>query len=481
MELFNMTAFELAHSIKSRQISAVEVIQKYLNVIKMKEPCFNAFITLNEENALKSASLIDKRITNNENVGVLAGVPISIKDNICTEGLRTTCASKMLKEYIPTYNATVIDRLLREDCIIIGKTNMDEFGMGNTSESSYFGAVRNPYNADYVSGGSSGGSCASVALGECMLSIGSDTGGSVRLPSSYCGVVGLKPTYGMVSRYGLIAYGSSLEQIGPIGKNVTDCVNVLSIIAGKDEKDSTTIGREKYDFSRALTTDVKGMKIGVPKEYFSKGIDGEVEKAIRNALDILEKQGAIVEEISLGYAEYAVAAYYVIACAEASSNLSRYDGVKYGYRCEEYKSLEEMYKNTRSEGFGREVKKRIALGTFVLSSGFYDEYYLRALKIKNLIKGEFDKVYNDYDVIISPVSPTVAPKIDSCKSEHMDMYLRDVYTVSANLAGLPAISVPIGKSESGLPIGIQVMGNCFREDNVIRIAYTLEQEGGLYE
>ena len=407
--------------------------------------------------------------------GPLAGVPVAIKDNMCTKDMLTTCSSKILGNFKPTFTAEAVRNLEKAGAVIIGKTNMDEFAMGSTTETSYYGETKNPWNLKHVPGGSSGGSCAAVAAEECPYALGSDTGGSIRQPSSFCGVVGIKPTYGTVSRYGLIAYGSSLDQIGPIARDVTDCATILEAIASHDPKDSTSIAREKYDFTSALVEDVKGMKIGIPKDYFGEGLEPEVKEKILDAVKVLEEKGAIVEEFDLNLVQYAIPAYYVIASAEASSNLSRFDGVKYGYRTEEYEGLHNMYKKTRSEGFGPEVKRRIMLGSFVLSSGYYDAYYLKALRTKALIKQEFDKAFSKYDVIIAPAAPTTAPELGKSLSDPLKMYLGDIYTISVNLAGLPGISLPVGTDSKGLPIGMQIIGDCFEENKIIRAAYTLEQ------
>ena len=382
----------------------------------------------------------------------------------------------ILENYIPTYTATAIENLINAGCVVIGKTNMDEFAMGSTTETSYFGVTKNPHNPEHVPGGSSGGSAAAVASNECYFALGSDTGGSIRQPSAFCGITGMKPTYGTVSRYGLIAYGSSLDQIGPMTKNVTDCAAVLDTIASYDKKDSTSIKRDDYDFSSALVSDVKGLRIGLPKDYFGEGLDGEVKAAIFKAAKTLEGMGAIVEEFDLGLVKYAIPAYYVIASAEASSNLERFDGVKYGYRTKEYDGLHNMYKKTRSEGFGPEVKRRIMLGSFVLSSGYYDAYYLKALKTKALIKKEFDKAFEKYDIILAPAAPTTAPLLGSSLRDPMKMYLSDIYTISANLAGIPGLSIPCGKDKNGLPIGMQLLGGCFKEKTLLRAGFAYETE-----
>ena len=400
---------------------------------------------------------------------------MAIKDNICTKGYTTTCSSKILENFVPTYSAQAVENLIKEGVVFLGKTNMDEFAMGSTTETSAYGVTKNPWNTGHVPGGSSGGSCAAVAAEECSYALGSDTGGSIRQPSSFCGVTGIKPTYGTVSRYGLIAYGSSLDQIGPIAKDVTDCATILEAIASHDVKDSTSVQREDYDFTTALVDDVRGMKIGIPRDYFGDGLDPEVKAAVLGAAKKLEEKGAIVEEFDLSLVEYAIPAYYVIACAEASSNLARFDGVKYGYRTEQYDGLHNMYKKPRSEGFGAEAKRRIMLGSFVLSSGYYDAYYLKALRTKALIKQAFDKAFEKYDVILGPAAPTTAPKLGASLSDPLKMYLGDIYTISVNLAGLPGITLPCGTDQSGLPIGLQLIGDCFAEKKIIRAAYTYEQ------
>ena len=432
-------------------------------------------MTLDKEGAYKQADAVQEKIDKGELTGALAGVPVAIKDNMCTKGLLTTCSSKILENYIPTYTASAVQNLTDAGCVIIGKTNMDEFAMGSTTETSYFGVTRNPHNPDHVPGGSSGGSAAAVALNECFFALGSDTGGSIRQPSAFCGITGMKPTYGTVSRYGLIAYGSSLDQIGPMTKNVTDCAAVLETIASYDKKDSTSMKREEYDFTSALVRDVKGLRIGLPKDYFGEGLDSEVKAAIFKAAETFRRMGAIVEEFDLGLVQYAIPAYYIIASAEASSNLERFDGVKYGYRTKEYGDLHSMYKKTRSEGFGSEVKRRIMLGSFVLSSGYYDAYYLKALKTKALIKQEFDKAFEKYDIILAPAAPTTAPLLGSSLQDPIKMYLSDIYTISANLAGIPGLSIPCGKDNKGLPIGMQLLGGCFQEKTLLRAGFAYEK------
>ena len=475
MEIQKLTAVSLGKKIKEKEISVREALDAVFAQIDQTEDRYHAYVTLDKEGAYKQADAVQEKIDKGELTGALAGVPVAIKDNMCTKGVLTTCSSKILENYIPTYTASAVQNLTDAGCVIIGKTNMDEFAMGSTTETSAYGETKNPWNLEHVPGGSSGGSCAAVAAEECFYALGSDTGGSIRQPSSFCGVTGIKPTYGTVSRYGLIAYGSSLDQIGPVAKDVTDCAAILEIIASHDEKDSTSVKRDDLDFTSALVDDVKGMKIGIPKDYLGEGLDSEVKDAILNAAKVLEEKGAIVEEFDLSLVEYAIPAYYVIACAEASSNLARFDGVKYGYRTEEYDGLHNMYKKSRSEGFGAEVKRRIMLGSFVLSSGYYDAYYLKALRTKALIKKAFDEAFAKYDVILGPAAPTTAPKLGESLSDPLKMYLGDIYTISVNLAGLPGITVPCGTDSKGLPIGLQLIGDCFKEKNIIRAAYSFEQ------
>ena len=475
MNLLRYTAVELGKKIQAGEVSVLEATQAVLDAIKAKEAAVNSFVTVDEEGALKRAAEVQKLIDEGKLAGPLAGVPVAIKDNMCTEGLLTTCSSKILYNYIPTYSAEAVKRLEAAGAVIVGKTNMDEFAMGSTTETSAYGVTKNPWNTEHVPGGSSGGSCAAVAAEEVPYALGSDTGGSIRQPSSFCGVTGIKPTYGSVSRYGLIAYGSSLDQIGPIAKDVTDCATILETITSYDTKDSTSVKREDSDYTSALVDDVKGMRIGIPRDYFGEGLDPEVREAVLAAAETLKEKGAIVEEFDLGLVEYAIPAYYVIACAEASSNLARFDGVKYGYRTREYEGLHNMYKKSRSEGFGAEVKRRIMLGSFVLSSGYYDAYYLKALRVKALIKKAFDNAFSKYDVILGPAAPTTAPKLGQSLDNPIQMYLGDIYTISVNLAGLPGISLPCGMDKNGLPIGLQLIGDCFKEKNIIRAAYSFEQ------
>ncbi len=475
MSLMSLTAVELGRKIKEKEVTVEEAVTAALDAIEKREAQVHSFVTVDREGALKRAKEVQAKIDAGELTGPLAGVPVAIKDNMCTKGLLTTCSSKILYNFVPTYTAEAVLNLEKAGAVILGKTNMDEFAMGSTTETSAYGVTKNPWNTGHVPGGSSGGSCAAVAAEECSYALGSDTGGSIRQPSSFCGVTGIKPTYGTVSRYGLIAYGSSLDQIGPIAKDVTDCATILEAIASHDVKDSTSVQREDYDFTSALVDDVRGMKIGIPRDYFGDGLDPEVKVAVLGAAKKLEEKGAIVEEFDLSLVEYAIPAYYVIACAEASSNLARFDGVKYGYRTEQYDGLHNMYKKTRSEGFGAEAKRRIMLGSFVLSSGYYDAYYLKALRTKALIKQAFDKAFEKYDVILGPAAPTTAPKLGASLSDPLKMYLGDIYTISVNLAGLPGITLPCGTDQSGLPIGLQLIGDCFEEKKIIRAAYTYEQ------
>ena len=477
MDIMSLTAVETGKKIKDGEISVREVVNAAFARIDKVESDVHSYVTTDRERALKRADEVQRMINTGVLTGPLAGVPVAIKDNMCTEGLRTTCSSRILENFQPTFTAEAVKNLEKAGAVIIGKTNMDEFAMGSTTETSYYGETKNPWNLNHVPGGSSGGSCAAVAAEECAYALGSDTGGSIRQPSSFCGVVGIKPTYGTVSRYGLIAYGSSLDQIGPIAKDVADCATILETIASYDPKDSTSVKRETYDFTSALVEDVKGLRIGIPNDYFGEGLDAEVKAQIFKAIKVLEEKGAVVERFDLSLVKYAIPAYYVIASAEASSNLSRFDGVKYGYRTTGYTDLHNMYKKTRSEGFGAEVKRRIMLGSFVLSSGYYDAYYLKALRTKALIKEAFDKAFAKYDVIVAPAAPTTAPELGKSLNDPIQMYLGDIYTIAVNLAGLPGISIPVGTDAKGLPIGMQIIGNCFDENTIIRAAYTFEKTG----
>lgn len=474
MDILDLTALELGKKIQAGEVTAMEAARAALKQIRAWEASIHAYVTVDEEGALKRAAAVQAKIEDGALTGPLAGVPMAVKDNMCTKGLRTTCCSNILRNFIPTYTAQAVSNLEQAGAVILGKTNMDEFAMGSTTETSAFGVTRNPWNTEHVPGGSSGGSCAAVAAGECFYALGSDTGGSIRQPSSFCGVAGIKPTYGTVSRYGLIAYGSSLDQIGPVAKDVADCAAILEVLASHDTKDSTSLERKDCDFTAALKEDVKGMRIGIPEPYLGQGLDREVKDAVLRAADVLKEKGAVVETFDLQLVDYAIPAYYVIASAEASSNLSRFDGVKYGYRTPEYEGLHSMYKKSRSEGFGPEVKRRIMLGSFVLSSGYYDAYYLKALRTKALIKKEFDQAFSNYDVILAPASPGTAPRLGESLKDPLKMYLGDIYTISVNLAGLPGITVPCGMDSKGLPIGLQLIGDCFKEKNIIRAAYAYE-------
>lgn len=480
MNILDMTAVSLGAAIKNKEVTVLEATEAVLAQIEAKESAYHCYVTVDREGALAAAERIQKKIDAGELTGPLAGVPVAIKDNMCTEGMLTTCSSKILGNFVPTFSSEAVLSLQKAGAVILGKTNMDEFAMGSTTETSAFGVTKNPRNPEHVPGGSSGGSAAAVAAQECFYALGSDTGGSIRQPASYCGVVGLKPTYGTVSRYGLIAYGSSLDQIGPLCKDVTDCATIMEIIATHDPKDSTSVQRDDTDFTGALVDDVKGMKIGIPRDYFGEGLDPEVKEAVLAAAKVLEAKGAIVEEFDLSLVEYAIPTYYTIAAAEASSNLERFDGIKYGYRTEEYEGLHNMYKKSRSEGFGPEVKRRIMLGSFVLSSGYYDAYYLKALRVKALIKKAFDEAFAKYDVILGPVAPTTAPKLGASLSDPIKMYLSDIYTISVNLAGLPGLSIPCGMDSKGLPIGLQMIGDCFNEKKLIRAAFAYEQARGAF-
>ena len=480
MKILELSATELAKKIKAGESTSEEAAKASLAQIAKEDQKIRAYLTMDEEKVLARAREVDAGIRAGKYTGPLTGVPIAVKDNICTKGMKTTCASKILENFVPFYDATAVTRITDAGMVILGKTNMDEFAMGSTTETSAYGVTKNPWNTEHVPGGSSGGSCAAVAAGEVPIALGSDTGGSLRQPSSYCGVTGMKPTYGTVSRYGLIAYGSSLDQIGPVAKDVTDCAALLQTVASYDAKDATSMKRDDYDFMSALKEDVSDLKIGIPSSYFGEGLDPQVKESILKAADVLKARGAEVEYFDLDLIDYAIPAYYVIASAEASSNLERFDGVKYGFRAKEYEGLHDMYKKSRSEGFGPEVKRRIMLGSFVLSSGYYDAYYLKALRTKALIKQEFDRAFEKYDMILSPAAPSTAPRLGESLSDPLQMYLGDIYTVSVNLAGLPGITVPCGMDDKGLPIGMQLIGNCFSEKKLFRAAYTYEQARGAF-
>ncbi len=475
MELTRLTVHELCDKLQNKDITIEDITKSYVERIKEKEPEVESFVTVCEEQALEQAKMIQEKVEKGEMTSPLAGIPIGIKDNMCTKGVKTTCSSKMLENFIAPYNATVVDKLEAEGMINLGKLNMDEFAMGASTEYSYFKKTKNPWNLNTVPGGSSGGSAAAVAADLVPWALGSDTGGSIRQPAAFCGVVGLKPTYGLVSRYGLVAFASSLDQIGPITKDVQDAAMLLNILAGHDEKDTTSQEREKEDYTKALVKDVSKMKIGVPKEFFGEGLHPEVRAKLEETIQTYKDLGAEVEEFSLDIATYSLATYYIIACAEASSNLGRFDGIRYGYRTQNYSSLKDIYKNSRSEGFGEEVKRRIILGTYVLSSGYYDAYYKKAQQVRTLVRNEFAKAFAKYDVILTPTSPTVAFEIGTRSNNPLEMYLADICTVSVNIAGLPGISIPCGVDSNNMPIGVQLIGNYFEESKLLQAAYTLEQ------
>ena len=470
-----MTVHELHELLKTKKISSAELTRSVFQRIEAVEHDVHAYITLTRDGALQQAAAADSQIKQGA-IASLTGIPVAIKDILCTAGIATTCGSKILENFMPTYDATVIKKLKEQQAVFVGKTNMDEFAMGSSTETSYFGPTRNPWSLDRVPGGSSGGSAAAVAADECIAALGTDTGGSIRQPAACCGVVGMKPTYGRVSRFGLVAFASSLDQIGPFTKDITDAALILNHICGYDSLDSTSVNRDVPDYTRALVNDVSGMTLGVPKEYFATaGIDPEVEKAVWSALRELERQGATIKEISLPHTEYAVAAYYLIAPAEASSNLARYDGVKYGYRPMEETGLREMYELTRSEGFGAEVKRRIMLGTYALSAGYYDAYYKKASQVRTLIRRDFEQAFAACDLIVTPTAPTPPFKLGEKMQDPLQMYLSDIFTIPANLAGLPGISMPCGLSSQGLSIGLQIIGNVFAEETMLRCAYCFEQ------
>ncbi len=476
MSIMSLTAVELGKKIKSGEIGVAEAARAALEETQRREGQINSYVTvLDDKTILARAEEVQKQIDSGELDSPLAGVPTAIKDNMCTKGILTTCSSKILENFVPSYSAEAVQNLEKAGAVIIGKTNMDEFAMGSTTETSAYGITRNPHNTDHVPGGSSGGSCAAVAAWECSYALGSDTGGSIRQPAGHCGVVGMKPTYGRVSRYGLIAYSSSLDQVGPLTKNVEDCAAVLEAIAAHDPRDSTSVRREDNRFTDALGEDTAGLRIGIPRDYLGEGLDEEVKAAVLRAAEMLGDRGAVLEEFDLGLVQYAIPAYYTIASAEVSSNLERFDGIKYGHRAQGDRGLHDMYKKTRSQGFGPEVKRRIMLGAFVLSSGYYDAYYLKALKVKALIKKAFDRAFDRYDLLLGPVAPTTAPKLGESLSDPMKMYLGDIYTVSANLAGLPAVCLPCGSGAGGLPIGLQLVGDCFQEKKLLTAAYACEQ------
>ncbi|MDP4095113.1 MAG: Asp-tRNA(Asn)/Glu-tRNA(Gln) amidotransferase subunit GatA [Bacillota bacterium] len=475
MKLNELTAHELGALLRDKKVSAVEITKSVLDRIDSVENKIDSYLTVCGEQALKKAEGVQVRLDKGDVKSPLAGIPMAIKDNMCTEGIKTTCASKMLHNFIPPYNATAVSKLYDSDTILLGKLNMDEFAMGGSTENSHFKQTKNPWDIERVPGGSSGGSAASVASDETIFALGSDTGGSIRQPASFCGIVGMKPTYGTVSRFGLVAFASSLDQIGPLTKDVTDCALVLNAITGYDPMDTTSSNVDYPDYTKALVNDIKGMKIGIPSEYIGEGINPEVREIILKAVDTLKALGAQCEEFSLPVTEYAIPAYYLIACAEASSNLARYDGIKYGYRAEKYNDLLDLYRQTRSEGFGAEVKRRIMLGTYALSSGYYDAYYKKALQVRTLIKNGFDKAFEKYDLIVGPTAPTTAYRIGEKANNPLEMYLGDIYTVSVNIAGLPGLVIPCGFDSGNLPVGLQFIGKAFDESTLLRVGYTFEQ------
>ena len=474
MNLYEKTAYELSEMLKNREISSLELTKAQIERIEKVEDKVEGYITLTKESAIKKAEGIDKKIAEGETLSPLAGIPMAVKDNICTKDVKTTCASKMLYNFEPPYSATAFLNL--SDSVMLGKTNMDEFAMGSSTENSYFKKTKNPFDIERVPGGSSGGSAAVVSADEAIFALGSDTGGSIRQPASFCGVVGMKPTYGRVSRYGLVAFASSLDQIGPFTKDVRDAAMVLDAICGKDEKDATSFETNE-SFLSALTGNVKGMKIGIPKEYIGEGISAETKEKILSAAKVFESMGAEVEECSLPMTPYALAAYYMISSAEASSNLARYDGIRFGFRAEGCKDLEDVYFKTRSEGFGKEVKRRIMLGTFVLSSGYYDAYYKKAQKMRTLIRDDFQKAFEKYDLLLAPTAPDTAWKFGEKSADPIEMYAADICTVSINIAGLPAMSMPCGLDKNGLPIGLQLIGKPMGDSDILRAGYAFEQNG----
>ena len=477
MELWELTALELGSLIQKREVSPVEAAQYALDKVTAEQPRNNAFLTiLDEEQILSKAASVEAALDRGEDISPLSGVPMALKDNICTRGVKTSCASKILGDFSPPYDATLVERLRDAGGVLLGKLNMDEFAMGSTSETSWYGPTRNPWDLERVPGGSSGGAAAAVAAGECWYAIGSDTGGSIRQPASYCGVTGMKPTYGAVSRYGLIAYASSLDQMGPLARSAADCAAILDLVMGRDRRDGTSLDVPAGGLLASLTGDIRGMRIGLPADCFGEGLDGEVRAAVLAVAQVLQERGAVVEECALPIMEYVVPTYYIIACAEASSNLSRFDGVKYGWRAEGYEDLTDLYQKTRTEGFGAEVKRRILLGTFVLSAGFYDAYYKKALQVKAVIKEAYDVAFQRYDLLLTPVSPNTAPRMGESLQDPLKMYLSDIYTVSLNLAGLPGLSMPCGFDRQGLPIGAQLVGPALGEAKVLSAAHAFQLE-----
>ena len=475
MELYDLTIHELHEKLKKKEITSLGLTESFLKRIDAVDGKIKAYITVTKEDAIKQAIEADKRLASGKDITPLTGVPISVKDIFCTKGILTTCASKILNNFVPPYDATVIKKLKEAGAVILGKNNMDEFAMGSSTENSAFFVTKNPWDTERVPGGSSGGSAASVSAGECAGSIGTDTGGSIRQPASCCGIVGLKPTYGRISRYGMIAFASSLDQAGPLTKDIKDCAIMLNAMAGYDPQDSTSIDAPVPDYTKVLTKDVKGLKIGIPKEYFIKGLDNDVEKAVKEAIEVLKKQGASVVDVNLPHTDYAIAVYYLVATAEASSNLARYDGVKYGCRAKDSKNLMDMYCKTRDEGFGPEVKRRIMLGTYSLSAGYYDAYYKKASQVRTFIKRDFEEAFTKCDVILTPTAPTPAFKIGEKTADPLTMYLSDIFTISCNLAGIPGLSIPCGFTKDNLPIGLQILGKPLDEETVLKTAYAYEQ------
>ena len=480
MELYNLTISEIAKKIKEKSVSIKEVLDSVYSRIDNVDNKIGAYITLTKENAYKKAEMLQERLDDGEDIGVLGGVPIGIKDNICTNGVKTTCASRMLEDFVPFYDATVIEKLEKSGAIILGKLNMDEFAMGSSTETSYIKKTKNPWDTARVPGGSSGGSAAAVAADMAFATLGTDTGGSIRQPASFCGVVGLKPTYGLVSRYGVVAFASSLDQVGPITKNVEDAAIMLNVIAGHDKKDTTSAKLESVDYKEGLVNDIKGKKIGILSDFVEEGVNAEVKNAYKEAIKTLENAGASIVNISLDYIKYSLPTYYIIATAEASSNLGRYDGIRYGHRALEFNDLDELYVKSRTEGFGDEVKRRILLGTYVLSSGYYDAYYKRAQKVRTLIINDFKEAFKKCDAIVIPTTPNTAFKFGEKTKNPIEMYLEDIYTVPVNIAGLPGISVPSGSDKNGMPIGMQFISKAFDEKNLLQIAYTFEQNTNFY-
>lgn len=475
MEYCQLTIHELHAMLKKGEVSSQAVLDSVLERIKSVDGRVRAYITVTGDAARKQAEAADKRFKSGDASSPLLGIPVAVKDNMCTDGIKTTCASKILARFVPPYNATVVEKLNQAGYVLCGKPNMDEFAMGSSTENSGFFATRNPWDLDRIPGGSSGGSAAAVAAGECIAALGSDTGGSIRQPAACCGVVGLKPTYGRVSRYGLVAFASSLDQIGPITRDVTDAALIMNVIAGRDPRDATSANVPVPDYTKALRKDVNGMKIGLPREYFIEGMDSEVEQAVRGAVKTLESLGAVVKDVTLPHTAYAVATYYILATSEASSNLARYDGVKYGFRAEDAKDLLDMYMKSRSQGFGPEVKRRIMLGTYALSAGYYDAYYKKGQQVRTLIKRDFDEAFKSVDVIAAPTSPTAAFRIGEKSSDPLQMYLSDIFTISVNLAGIPGMSIPCGFTKANLPVGMQLLGRHFDEEVILRAAYAYEQ------